>query len=103
MNFNALLLDLIVLIVFIWEIRRGYRIGFMRVLIECISWACWCLPQCSAILWLVRCTIPSSAGESPSHRLGPDPEHHAGGAGRLAGGDTGLTAFRGGFGSAIPA
>ena len=38
MNFNALLLDLIVLIVFIWEIRRGYRIGFMRVLIECISW-----------------------------------------------------------------
>ena len=39
MNIVSLLMDLAVILIFLWQVRRGYRNGLMRTLIECLSWA----------------------------------------------------------------
>lgn len=39
MNIASILMDLAVVLIVIWQVRRGYHNGLMRMLIECLS--CW--------------------------------------------------------------
>ena len=38
MNIASILMDLAVVLIVIWQVRRGYHNGLMRMLIECLSW-----------------------------------------------------------------
>lgn len=38
MNIASILMDLAVVLIVVWQVRRGYRNGLMRTLIECLSW-----------------------------------------------------------------
>ena len=36
MNIASILMDLAVVLIVIWQVRRGYHNGLMRMLIECL-------------------------------------------------------------------
>ena len=38
MDIASILMDLAVVLIVIWQVRRGYHNGLMRMLIECLSW-----------------------------------------------------------------
>ena len=38
MNIASIVMDLAVVLIVIWQVRRGYHNGLMRTLIECLSW-----------------------------------------------------------------